>query len=478
AYADAIARFLWENKEFGVKESEVLVIHTDTSGEILKGDLDAAREAARDVDTPANKFKVIVSVMMLREGWDVRSVTIVLGLRPFTADAEILPEQVIGRGLRLLQGIGPDRTQTLEVCGTQELLDTLRKQLEVEGVGYGTSKTAPPAPIKIEPMKGRLAFDIAIPLTKPRLVHTVKKLSDLKPTQLKPIYDESALNQDLKLRLKMEFATTDTAIHEEPVAYGTLALANDLIGTITNKIITRARLTANFASLFPLISQYIASRCFGAAVEVNSVKVRTYLSYPSIQDAIATYVAQQVSKLIVETRKLEFEKKDFHLSQTLPFSWRRDLPPPLECQRTVFNFVASYNKFERRFAQFLDKAPDVLRFASLGTTEQGDSGTQFRVDYLKLSGAIGFYHPDWVVVQKVGEGEVNWIIETKGRVWEGTDAKDEAIADWCDRITKQTGQSWKFVRVNQGPFDALKPRSLIEALSRPTTDSQNLIAIP
>ena len=72
-YADAIARFLWENREFGLQESEVLVIHTDTDGEILKGDLEAAREAARDVDTPANKFKVIVSVMMLREGWDVRS---------------------------------------------------------------------------------------------------------------------------------------------------------------------------------------------------------------------------------------------------------------------------------------------------------------------------------------------------------------------------------------------------------------------
>jgi type III restriction enzyme len=35
----------------------------------------------------------------------------------------------------------------------------------------------------------------------------------------------------------------------------------------------------------------------------------------------------------------------------------------------VFNSVATYNDFERRFAQFLDTAPDVLRFASLGTTE-------------------------------------------------------------------------------------------------------------
>jgi hypothetical protein len=81
----------------------------------------------------------------------------------------------------------------------------------------------------------------------------------------------------------------------------------------------------------------------------------------------------------------------------------------------------AYSDFERRFAEFLDKAGDVLRFSAIGTTKQGESGTQFRVDYLKSSGAIGFYHPDWVVVQKTEQGEDNWIVETKGRIWEGPD---------------------------------------------------------
>ncbi len=53
-------------------------------------------------------------------------------------------------------------------------------------------------------------------------------------------------------------------------------------------------------------------------------------------------------------------------------------------KKTVFNYVATYNDFERRFAGFLDnKASDGLRFAALGTTEQGESGTLFRVEYLK-----------------------------------------------------------------------------------------------
>src|SRR5207253_4921866 len=114
-------------------------IHTDVAGEITKKDLEEAREAARDIDAARSKIKAIVSVMMLREGWDVRNVTVVLGLRPFTAKAEILPEQVIGRGLRLMPSIGPDRTQTLEVLGTRKLLEFLRHSLEAEGVAVGVA---------------------------------------------------------------------------------------------------------------------------------------------------------------------------------------------------------------------------------------------------------------------------------------------------------------------------------------------------
>ena len=114
----------------------------------------------------------------------------------------------------------------------------------------------------------------------------------------------------------------------------------------------------------------------------------------------------------------------------------------------------------------------MLRFASLGTTEQGESGTQFRVDYLKPSGAIGFYHPDWVVVQRTGRTEVNWIIETKGRVWEGTTAKDEAIQDWCERVSAARKDLWSYMRVNQRAFDLQKPSALSDLLDMLTADAR------
>jgi type III restriction enzyme len=472
-YADAIGEYLWKTREFGFKEPEVLVIHTDAAGEITKKDLDKAREAARDIDKAESKIKAIVSVMMLREGWDVRNVTVVLGLRPFTAKAEILPEQVIGRGLRVMTQVSPDRTQTLEVLGTRNLLDVLRDQLEAEGVGVASTKTAPPPPVIIEPVKERLAYDIAIPITKPNLAHDIRKLSELKVDALEAIYEQAELAEPFRVRLRLEFATTETEVHQVDFGPGELPPAEELLASITNKVIDRAKLPNRFAELYPAVRDYVGTRCFGRAVNLEDEALRSHLSRLELQEGIAKYLARKIAELTVERRAVEFDKADFRLSKTLPFSWRRNLPP-LEAKRTVFNYVATYNDFERQFAEFLDKAGDVRRFASLGTTEQGESGTPFRVDYLKPSGAIGFYHPDWVVVQKTKAGEVNWIIETKGRVWEGTAAKDDAIEDWCERVSAATGATWRYVRINQAEFGARKATGLGDLLRAPAAYRQGV----
>jgi type III restriction enzyme len=232
-YADVIGEYLWKTKEFGFKESEVLIIHTDEAGEITKKDVEKAREAARDIDKPESKIKAIVSVMMLREGWDVRNVSVTLGLRPFTAKAEILPEQVIGRGLRLMTGIGPD-TQTLEVLGTRNLLNVLRDQLEAEGVGVATAKSDPPRPVIIEAVKDRVAYDIAIPITKPQLTHNFRNLSSLDPSKFEAIYDQEELEEVHRITLKMAFATTETEVHQADLAAGPVLIAQELLSSLTN----------------------------------------------------------------------------------------------------------------------------------------------------------------------------------------------------------------------------------------------------
>ena len=450
-YADALGEYLRGTKEFGFGRSEVLVIHTDRAGEVTKKDLEAARQVARDIDDAKSKIKVIVSVMMLREGWDVRNVSVVLGLRLFTAKAEILPEQVIGRGLRLMAGVSPDRTQTLEVLGTRNLLKVLREQLEAEGVGVACTDVNPSPAVVIEPVQERLAHDIAVPITKPSLKREMRNLAELDIASLAAIYDQEELDEPFRLSLKTEFTTTGTEVNQEDIA-GEQLPTEQLLTSIANMVAAQAGLPNRFAELYPVVRRYVRGRCFGREVDLEDGNVRSHLSRLPIREGIVKYLVRQIADLTLERREVAFDKAAHHLSETKPFHWRRNLPP-FKAEKTVFNYVATYNNFERQFAEFLDRAPDILRFAALGTTEQGASGATFRVDYVKPSGAIGFYYPDWVAVQREMSGEIiNWVVETKGRVWEGTEEKDDAMYDWCRGVSRATGETWKYIRVNQAEF--------------------------
>ena len=477
-YADALGDYLCKTREFGFSKSEVLVIHTDRAGEITRRDLDKARQAARDIDGKESKIKAIVSVMMLREGWDVRNVTVVLGLRPFTAKSEILPEQVVGRGLRLMTQVSPDRTQTLEVLGTRNLLDLLRTQLEAEGVGVASAKQNPPLPVIIEPVMERLKYDIAIPITKPTLKHDFRKLSNLKVGLFDAIYDREELDEPFRVSLKLEFATTETEVHQADVAAHELPSAQELLASIANKVIDRAKLPNRFAQLYPAVREYVSCRCFGRTVELDDPTLRSHLARLELQEGIAGYLARTISELTIEHRSIEFDRQDFRLSETRPFSWRRNLPPLEAEEKTIFNFVATYNDFERRFAEFLDKrAKDVVRSPRLVSPSREHQARSFGFDYLKPSGAIGFYHPDWVVVQQTRTGQVNWIVETKGRVWEGTEIKDAAMRNWCERVSAATGAAWRYVRINQSDFDAQNARGLSDLMGQPAPASRPLLLI-
>jgi len=464
SYADRIGRHILAEPD--LDEEDILIIHTDTEGNIYKYDLDAARDAAKNIDT--NKVKVIVSVLMLREGWDVKNVSVILGLRPFTSRARILPEQAVGRGLRLMEKVSPDRRQTLEVIGTRAFEDFVR-ELEQEGVGIDTVGPDPPLPVKIYPVQEKLDYDISIPLTKPKYTHAYRNLDDLDPLSLDPIYTQEDLAEEWRIDIEMTFVTTDTTVHQAQITPGMKRLPSDFLTTITKKIANRLHLDGFFSRLYPIVKRYIQHRCFGQQVDLESDVVRGYIRNPMIQDAIAAFLSRRIAKLTTEEREIEFENPDFRLSQTETFTWRRQ---HVECQNTIFNLVASYNDLEARFAQFLDDCSDILRFASLASV--GDaSATRFKVDYLKTSGAIGFYHPDFVAVQQTPEGEVNWIIETKGREYENIQHKDESIEDWCQKISTQTGQAWRYLKVPQVAFDRQKWGTfgqLAEAILKPEAE--------
>src|SRR5207249_5770476 len=75
-------------------------VFEESEKEISDEDLKALRELSREIDSDENPYSCIVSVLMLRVGWDVWNVTTIVPLRPYTSKANILLEQILGCGLR------------------------------------------------------------------------------------------------------------------------------------------------------------------------------------------------------------------------------------------------------------------------------------------------------------------------------------------------------------------------------------------
>lgn len=92
----------WLEKTYTDLAGAVLTIHTNKSGEVAenkkgkdKEELDRLRKQANEIDSWESPYKAIVSVLMLKEGWDVRNVTTIVGLRAYAAQSNILPEQLL-----------------------------------------------------------------------------------------------------------------------------------------------------------------------------------------------------------------------------------------------------------------------------------------------------------------------------------------------------------------------------------------------
>ena len=74
-----------------------------------------AKKLSKPLHPPGRDVRCIVSVGMLTEGWDCRTVTHIVGLRPFMS--QLLCEQVVGRGLRRASyEVGDDGLMTEEVA--------------------------------------------------------------------------------------------------------------------------------------------------------------------------------------------------------------------------------------------------------------------------------------------------------------------------------------------------------------------------
>lgn len=119
------------------------------------------------------------------EGWDVQNVTSIVGLRPYSSTARILPEQTLGRGLRRMFR-GEDVRETLSVIGSPAFIDFV-ESIKAQGVELDYAPMGPKTPakspivIEVDESKNIEELDIDLPKLSPRLHREYKNLEKLDP---------------------------------------------------------------------------------------------------------------------------------------------------------------------------------------------------------------------------------------------------------------------------------------------------------
>jgi type III restriction enzyme len=434
------------------------VIHTKNNGEIKESDLDEARKAVREVDSDESPINAIVSVLMLREGWDVQNVTVVVGLRPYTAKANILPEQAIGRGLRLMFRDNPSGyTERVDIIGNKKFLDFVDdleklEELKLDTFEIGKDKLRI---ITIMPLEGRKEFDIGLPVLTPSLVRKKSLAEEIAGLEVMgfqsivlPMSDDDPRSKTFTyegydiITLKKEFEREYTI--PEPQT------AQEVIGYYARRIAEAVKLPAQFAVLAPKVREFFEQKAFGHPADLSEPAVVKAMS-----TAVAHYVCVDVFKkslqaLTIEEQKPQLMEPARMLSACQPFPWSR---PVWEGQKCVFNLVPCDNDFEREFAKFLDNAADVTAFAKL------PRAFGFTVEYTDTAMNLRNYEPDFVAVDKSG---THWLLETKGQENLDVLRKDVAATRWCENASKLTDKQWRYAKVPQKEFETLQPARLAD----------------
>ncbi|MCI0417418.1 DEAD/DEAH box helicase family protein [bacterium] len=393
--------------EFG--EEKTLTIHTDKSGEVTKKDLEVARGLARRVDEEINPVNAIVSVLMLREGWDVQNVTVVVGLRPYTAKANILPEQTIGRGLRLMfRAVPTGYKERVDIIGNNAFLkfvDDLEKieELKLETFEIGKDKLQI---LTIFPVPQKSQFDIGLPTLSPSLIRKKSIAEEIAALDVLsfscPVLPFKPGDEAEKtFRYEGYDIITLQKEIERDYVLPEPQTAQEVIGYYARRIAQEVKLPSQFAALVPKVREFFERKAFGKEIDLED-----RATVKAMSNNVAHYVCVQTFKKVllgkaISEQQPELLAPDRMLSTLEPFPWSRVV---YEARKCILNLVPCDNEFERAFAKFLEGAGDVKAFSKL------PQSFGFAIDYTDGEN-LRSYYPDFVAIDVEG---THWLLESKG----------------------------------------------------------------
>lgn len=441
--ADKVGKYL-EGQGYSNK---VLVIHTDKTGVITKKDLEKAREAAKKIDSSENPYEIIVSVMMLKEGWDVKNVCVIVPLRAF--QSPVLPEQTLGRGLRRMAPQDETWEERLIVVDHPRFRQLWQAEIDkgelIVDFTSATKAYEPSNLVMVNPNK--LQFDIEIPVVEGGLTRTAPDLAKLDISNLPARLFKLSEIELPKIMYRERDLLDQKIVREKLLAFDYTENFSLYLSYICKAITSKTGASSIFSELVPKVKAYIENYLFDQKVNGDDIKVTKKLNYIPIREKLVEIFSKEINMLSKKEERAALSRY-FKVSETQPLHTSE---PITNVKKSVFD-VLPYPKrsvFEKEFMDYLDEKTDVKAFTKVLPKHP------LHIPYYNQEGYLRYYRPDFVVKEKNGM----YLIETKGMEGVEVSIKDKEALRWCDNVEKLSGKSWRYLKVKPQDLDTYRTHS-------------------
>lgn len=412
------------------QQAELLRLKVDTVGKI---------------NQPGEQIQNVISVGMLSEGWDAKTVTHVMGLRAFTS--QLLCEQVVGRGLR--------RT-SYELDPQTGLFEP--EYVNIFGVPFtflphesteGTIAKPPKPKTAIEPNPAKTSFEISWPNVI-RIEHVYRPTLSLDWPKIKPL--------ELNASLTPKIAELAPIVEGKPDASKIAQI--DLERLAQEFRFQRIVFTAARDVFDQMQKDWKASK---EALLAQLVKlVEQFIKADKITITPALFTQDQLKRRLIIT--LNMTKVVQHIWDAIRFENTEQLEPLFDrdrpirstadmgtwytgkpCERTNrshINFCVFDSTWEATESYELERNPAVEAWVK-------NDHLGFEILYV-YRGVVRKYRPDFLIRLTSGE---HLILETKGQDTEQDQVKRRFLDEWVKAVNQHTSFGRWHWEVSKNPAD-------------------------
>jgi type III restriction enzyme len=491
-----VAKFL---KAEGLGDEDILEIHSNKKGEVGEEEWKAIKLKLSGLDQHARP-RVVISVLMLREGFDVNNICVIVPLRSSTSG--ILLEQTIGRGLRLMwrgdaeidelkrenrhrimveKKAATNYYDILSIVEHPAFRDFYKDLINEDLVGIEDEPPEGPGDVNGDLMTVGLRddyeqYDFRLPLIVAES-EEVMQTPVMDTAQLRPFHIRLDQMQrfvpDNEQWISTE-VTKDVRFGDFEVSGGVFRATsyNDyvarLVARITDKLNVSTESVSRFkrgdggfpalsihtAQVAGLVDSYIRRRLFDQEFDPAAADNWKVLKVSQVID----HIVAQVSGLIVVAQEQTETHDDSQVLFT-PFSSVDRLTVrehySVELTKNIYErtpYPSNKGQYERDFMEYSDNDGAVDALAKV--VENRHTFVRFR--YVREDGLPAQYIPDFFV----RFGDDVFIVETKAQdqlTAGNVRRKQKAALRWVQRINglpvdKREGKTWHYVILGHATF--------------------------